>query len=324
MRLVIGRDAAVADWVGTRIPHVGGGGAFGPCAALGVEGKSGALIGGVVFSNWQPSCRSIEASFASDTPRWLTRGLIAQIMAYPFDQLGCQRVTAITPRKAKAARRFLDAFGFKREGLVRKGFGDDDAVVSGLLRREGRGLAGTAAPAPRRRQALAILAPDDATYAHLRVVRIVDALLASLAGSDGQEAGWRGGAIDQVVGVGFAGGKANGVAGRQRVLAVVVDQHELAEEDVDQLILVLVPVPESGIGAGLEGDVVHAELAHSHGPAELALVSSAKPLGPDRIGGGEEADALGQVDEAGEAGSWHGASRKLADTTRDLRRIARP
>ncbi len=37
---------------------------------------------------------------------------------------------------AKAARRFLDAFGFRREGLVRKGFGDDDAMISGLLKRE--------------------------------------------------------------------------------------------------------------------------------------------------------------------------------------------
>jgi len=136
MRLVLGRDAEVADWVGRRIPHVGSGEAFGPCAAIGVAAEDGQLQGGVVFSNWQPGCRSIEASFASETPRWLTRRIIGAILAYPFDQLDCQRITAVTPRRAKAARRFLDAFGFKREGLVRKGFGDDDAVVSGMLRRE--------------------------------------------------------------------------------------------------------------------------------------------------------------------------------------------
>lgn len=136
MRLALGRSAETADWVAARIPHLGSGDAFGPCAALGVEDADGSLIGGVVFSGWRPSCRSIEASFASDTARWLTRRLITQIMAYPFGQLDCQRVTAITPRKAGPARRFLDAFGFKREGLVRKGFGDDDAVISGLLRRE--------------------------------------------------------------------------------------------------------------------------------------------------------------------------------------------
>ena len=136
MRLVLGEDVAVADWVARRIAHVGEGTAFGPCAAIGVAGADGRPLGGVVFSNWQPACRSIEASFASATPRWLTRRILGAILAYPFDQLGCGRLTAGTPPRAKAARRFLDAFGFKREGLVRKGFGDDDAVISGLLKRE--------------------------------------------------------------------------------------------------------------------------------------------------------------------------------------------
>lgn len=139
MRLVLGRDAEVADWVARRIPHLGSGAAFGPCAAIGVASEAGDLLGGVVFSNWLPACRSVEASFASDTPRWLTRRIVRAILAYPFDQLGCQRITAVTPRRAKAARRFLDAFGFKREGLVRKGFGDDDAMVSGMLKREWEG-----------------------------------------------------------------------------------------------------------------------------------------------------------------------------------------
>ena len=139
MRIVLGQDAAVAQWVGERIAHVGSGAAFGPCAAIGVEAEDGRPLGGVVFSNWQPACRSIEASFASGSPRWLTRRIIAAILSYPFVQLDCQRLTTLTPRKAKAARRFIDAFGFKREGLVRKGFGDDDAVVSGLLKREWEG-----------------------------------------------------------------------------------------------------------------------------------------------------------------------------------------
>lgn len=136
MRIVLGRDPEVADWVARRIPHVGSGPAFGPCAAIGVAAADGRPLGGVVFSNWQPACRSIEASFAADSPRWLTRRIIGAMLRYPFVQLDCQRITTLTPRGAVAARRFIDAFGFRREGLVRKGFGDDDAVVSGLLRRE--------------------------------------------------------------------------------------------------------------------------------------------------------------------------------------------
>ncbi|HLI66322.1 MAG TPA: GNAT family protein [Caulobacteraceae bacterium] len=138
MQLVLDQSEAVAAWVAARIPQMEGAGDFGACAAIGVAAEDGRALGGVVFHNYQPRFRNIEASFASESPRWLTRRLIGQIMAYPFDQLACQRLTAITPKKAAAARAFLDHFGFKREGVVRKGFGDDDAIVSGLLRREWR------------------------------------------------------------------------------------------------------------------------------------------------------------------------------------------
>ena len=61
---------------------------------------------------------------------------VLALRSYPFDQLACHRLTAITPKKARAARRFLDHFGFKREGVVRRAFGEDDAIVSGLLKAE--------------------------------------------------------------------------------------------------------------------------------------------------------------------------------------------
>jgi RimJ/RimL family protein N-acetyltransferase len=136
VRLVLGRDAEVAAWVAARIPQMQGPEDFGPCAAIGVESEAGRPLGGVVFSNYLPRYGAIEASFASEHPRWLTRALIRQIMSYPFSQLSCRRITAVTPARATAAQRFLQAFGFRREGLVREGFGADDAVISGLLRRE--------------------------------------------------------------------------------------------------------------------------------------------------------------------------------------------
>jgi RimJ/RimL family protein N-acetyltransferase len=136
VRLVLDQSAAIAAWVAARIPHMAGAGDFGPCSAIGVVAADSRALGGVVFHSYQPRFANIEVSFASATPRWLTRNLIRSILAYPFDQLGCQRLTAITPKKARAARAFLDHFGFKREGVVRRGFGDDDAIVSGLLRWE--------------------------------------------------------------------------------------------------------------------------------------------------------------------------------------------
>lgn len=143
MRLIWGTSADgtgryVGGFVAARIQHVLISSAFGDYAACGVIDGNEQLIGGVVFNSYQPACRSIELSFASDTARWLTRPVIGSILAYPFTQLDCQRVTALTPRKAASARRFLEKFGFKREGIVRRGFGNDDAVISGLLAEEWR------------------------------------------------------------------------------------------------------------------------------------------------------------------------------------------
>lgn len=136
MRLVYGHDQQVAEWVAARIPQMESAADFGFCSAIGVVREDGTPLAGVVYSNYVPRHRSLEMSFASASPRWLTKNLIQKLMSYPFDQLNCQRVTALTPRRAASARRFLDTFGFKREGLVRRGFGDDDAVISGLLKRE--------------------------------------------------------------------------------------------------------------------------------------------------------------------------------------------
>lgn len=137
MRLLLGQDAYVAAWAAQRIPHIGPNG-FGPCAAIGVVSEAGEVVGGAVFHGYQPHYRAVEISFALSDPRCLNASLIAGIMAYPFDQLHVERVTAVTPRKAASARRFLEKFNFKREGNARRGFGTDDAIIYGLLRSDWR------------------------------------------------------------------------------------------------------------------------------------------------------------------------------------------
>ncbi len=135
MRVVIDRPADVAAWVAIRIPMMDG--EFSAIKwAIGIESEEGKPLGGLVFTNHMPAYRNIEVSVASESPRWLTRNILRQLLAYPFDQLDCNRITTVTPRKAASARRFLEVFGFKREGLIRHGFGSDDAVISGLLRKE--------------------------------------------------------------------------------------------------------------------------------------------------------------------------------------------
>lgn len=94
------------------------------------------LIGGVVFNAYQPQYRNIEVSFAASRSNWLTPNLVTGILGYAFDQLGCNRITSLTPKKLRKARQFLQKFGFKHEGTVRRGYGDDDTIISGLLASE--------------------------------------------------------------------------------------------------------------------------------------------------------------------------------------------
>lgn len=143
MRLVYGRDADVAHWVASRIPHLRPivmeapyGQAFGPSTALGVADERGVLRGGVVYHDWRPHFRSIELSCASEGRRWLSREIVRALLRYAFVQLDCNRLQSVTPLKSDEPRRFLERLGFKREGVVRLGFGTDHAVVYGLLRKE--------------------------------------------------------------------------------------------------------------------------------------------------------------------------------------------
>ncbi len=139
-RILYGHDADVIHWVcervpylAIRIPYFDRGAVLGPAVGLGVLDDDGRLIAGVVFHGYDPFVKSIEVSCAADSPRWGNRETFRELLRYPFSQIQCQRCTAATPRKATSTRRFLEGLGFVREGSIRLGFGDDNAIVYGLL-----------------------------------------------------------------------------------------------------------------------------------------------------------------------------------------------
>jgi len=133
MILVFGHDAAVADWVAERIPHMNG--QFRDFAAIGVA-ESGKLVAGVVYHDHYPRYRHIQISMAADSPRWAQRGVIRGLLAYPFVQLGCERVTLTVPHTSHRVLKFTKGIGFVSEGVLRRGFGDAHAVVLGMLSRD--------------------------------------------------------------------------------------------------------------------------------------------------------------------------------------------
>jgi RimJ/RimL family protein N-acetyltransferase len=133
LRLLYGADEAVGAWVKARLPNMPR--LPVPFVAIGVV-DGAQLVAGVLFHNYIPEFGSIEVSIAADTPRWLSRNRVSLILGYPFRQLGCGRVSAAIMASNSRSIRLCMGLGFKREGLVRRGFGRDDAVILGLLREE--------------------------------------------------------------------------------------------------------------------------------------------------------------------------------------------
>lgn len=137
--VLYGADAHVVDFVKRRIPHMRDRD-FGPASALGVVDQDGIILGGVVFHAYRPQDGDIEMSAAFDHPRWAMPQTLRHLFRYPFVQLNCIRMTTITPRGNKRARRFDEGLGFKLEGVLRKAVSGQDAMIYGMLRSECRWL----------------------------------------------------------------------------------------------------------------------------------------------------------------------------------------
>ncbi|MDA4845957.1 GNAT family N-acetyltransferase [Hoeflea poritis] len=104
--------------------------------------RDGALVGAVGYDHFSHNACMVH--LASDgTRRWLTRKFIRLAMAYPFNQLGCSRITCLVSSKNTESLRFTRHFGWIEEGRMRRASPDGgDFVVFGMLREECRYLPG--------------------------------------------------------------------------------------------------------------------------------------------------------------------------------------
>jgi RimJ/RimL family protein N-acetyltransferase len=137
LKLIYGQDARVAEWVRSRAPHAENG--FEKYVAIGIESE-GDLIAGCVYNDFRG--HAMHVSIASSSPRWATKRTLQALFDYPFRQLHVERLTAYTGKSMASVRTFLVRLGFVEEGVIRKGFADDDAVIYGMLRKECRWIQG--------------------------------------------------------------------------------------------------------------------------------------------------------------------------------------
>lgn len=129
--ILIGADDVVGELVRSRIPHMRDG-EWGPFKALGVIRRN-KLVGGVVYHGYRGFDTQMSCAF--EGVGWALPGTVRALLAYPFETLGVRRVTAITGRKNKRARKLLEDLGFVHEGMARRGLdGFEDAFLFGLLK----------------------------------------------------------------------------------------------------------------------------------------------------------------------------------------------
>lgn len=141
MQMIFGHDAALAEWVKSRIPYMRNG--FGPCRAIGVaEGvaENNRFYAAVVYHNYVQQVggwHTCEVSIAAISPRWAQKGIIRALLSVPFEQYGVNKLYSLMLNDNLRAIRFNRGIGFKQEAVLRHHFGKGKhAIVTSMLQKE--------------------------------------------------------------------------------------------------------------------------------------------------------------------------------------------
>lgn len=118
-------DERVAKFVSDRL----GFGLCPPFTAMGIE-RDGEIVGGVVFNHFEGADCHVSVAGCG----W-TRAFLKAVGVYIFDQLGCERMTAVTADEVTAT--FAERLGGQHEGILRNHFGPGkNGLICGILASE--------------------------------------------------------------------------------------------------------------------------------------------------------------------------------------------
>lgn len=123
--IVFERDGILKKWIENGLQET-----FDSSVFIGIE-RGGQIAAVAAYHQFR--LPDIQMSFHSSTARWASREALGAIFRYPFVQLGCKRVTAITADTNQPMRALLCRLGFKEEGLHPDLFANGGAVSYGLL-----------------------------------------------------------------------------------------------------------------------------------------------------------------------------------------------
>lgn len=131
MRALIGFDRQVAEWAAEQV-SLDDGFAEPLVSALGFLSKDGTLIGAAVFHAYTGP--DVELTVVGRGA--VGRDAFKVISHHAFVGLECVRMTAMVRADNRKSLRLNEWAGFKREGVARRKFGDQDCVMFGMLKEE--------------------------------------------------------------------------------------------------------------------------------------------------------------------------------------------
>ncbi len=120
--LVYGDDARVCAWASERI----GRGTSWPADTVTIAMEDhGRLMVAALFNRFE--WKGCQIHVASDGSRsWARRDVLAAVFAFPFLQVGCERVSAPIASRNQASLIMAIKLGFVPEGRMERALGDDD------------------------------------------------------------------------------------------------------------------------------------------------------------------------------------------------------
>jgi len=132
VKCVYGLSVPVRNFIAEHIAHVGPGGLPEGSYSIGVADDANQIVGGFCYHDWRKENGVCEISGASTDRHWLTRQVLFELFAFPFNKLGCQMVVMRHKPEDKALARMLGAYGFKTVRLPRMFGRDADGLISTL------------------------------------------------------------------------------------------------------------------------------------------------------------------------------------------------
>lgn len=96
------------------------------------------LVAGVSYTQWNGP--NVVVDVAAERVRWCTPEILWCFFSFPFDQLGCTRMTAPVSVANRHSQKFVEHLGFTLEATLEDACKDGNLLLYRLLKQDCRWL----------------------------------------------------------------------------------------------------------------------------------------------------------------------------------------